>query len=44
MIKIGEAPARGAIVTTGFVVVADVGLSRIPMRSARLIAGWSIHA
>jgi hypothetical protein len=43
MIRIGDAPVRGAIVTDGFVVLSNVaGISRV--RTARVVAAWSVHA
>lgn len=44
MIKIGDAPVRGAIVARGYVVVGDAGISSLPFASARLVAAWSVHA
>lgn len=44
MIKIGELPVRGAIVTGGYVVIGDAGISRVPRHAARLVAAWSVHA
>lgn len=38
-------PPRGAIITSGYVVIADGGgLTRIPFERARRIAAWSLHA
>jgi hypothetical protein len=43
MIKIGDSPVRGAIVTNGYVVLANgFGISKIS--NARLVAAWSINA
>ncbi|MDB6085550.1 MAG: hypothetical protein JWN43_3431 [Gammaproteobacteria bacterium] len=44
MIKIGEMPVRGAIVATGYVVVGDAGIARVPKSAARLVAAWSVYA
>jgi hypothetical protein len=45
MIKIGDAPVRGAIVTNGYVILSEgVGISRIEINHARLVAAWSINA
>lgn len=42
VIRIANGPPRGAIVTKGFVVVGEIGLSRVPLADARVVCSWSV--
>jgi hypothetical protein len=47
VIRLADGAARGAIVTSGYVVIgggAGIGLSRVSRRHARRVCAWSISA
>ncbi len=43
LIRVGRGEAIGALVTSGFVVLDQQGLTRVPRAAARIIAAWRIH-